>query len=102
MVHQPAVIPQQRQGAAIAITPVLGGIVNDGRSQPHLVIGLGGLITLGRPRLPITRQTSDILSELRVKIIFRYFSLAFLIMGIYSLNQRLPKRMGLPSCKLIR
>src|SRR3974390_2113199 len=52
MVHHPAIIPEQRQDAAIAVATVLADIVNDGRSQPHLVIGLGGLITLGRPWLP--------------------------------------------------
>jgi len=41
-------------------------------------------------------------TELWVKIMLRYFSLAFLIMGIYNLHRRLPKRMGLLSCELIR
>jgi len=52
MVHHPAVTSQQRQDAAIAIPPILRGIANDGSSQPHLVIRLGGSVTLGRPRLP--------------------------------------------------
>jgi len=52
MVHYPAVIPQQRQDATIAVSTKPARIVNDGRSQPHLIIRPGGLVTLGRTRLP--------------------------------------------------
>jgi hypothetical protein len=38
--------------AAIAIPAELRGIANNGSDQPYLVLRLGGLIALGRTRLP--------------------------------------------------
>jgi hypothetical protein len=42
---------EQGGDATIAISPIPAGIANDGSSQPHLVIKLGGLVTLSRTRL---------------------------------------------------
>jgi hypothetical protein len=47
VVHHPAVPAEQRRDAAIAIVPLLGGIANEGLSQPRLVTRQPGPITLG-------------------------------------------------------
>ena len=51
MVHYPSVPAEQSCDSAIAITPLLGGIANDGLSQPYLVAPRPGTITLAPPGL---------------------------------------------------
>jgi hypothetical protein len=51
VVYSPAVSVEQGGDTAIAISAILLGIANDGSGQPHLIIRLGGLVTLGPTRL---------------------------------------------------
>jgi len=50
VVDYPAVSVEQGGDATIAIAPKPCSIANNGISRPHLIIRLGGLVTLGRTR----------------------------------------------------